>query len=64
MNKALYPSGWILYCPECRDYVKQSDPQNFSGRKSVLIDDQPCEKCSKLREEEIQEAQQLLGRLG
>jgi hypothetical protein len=64
MNKALYPSGWILYCGECNSYISQSDPQDFSGGKTVVIDTEPCEKCSKLREEEIQEAQQLLGRLG
>jgi hypothetical protein len=63
----LFRSGWILYCPSCKNYIKQSDPQNFSGRKSVIIDDEPCEACKKKqqeREEEIKEAQQIMGRLG
>jgi hypothetical protein len=58
-----YKNGWILFCPECRDFVRQSDPQDFSGRKQVIIDDLPCEKCTKKREEEIQEAQTLMGRI-
>jgi hypothetical protein len=58
-----YKNGWILFCPECRDFVRQSDPQDFSGRKQVIIDDLPCEKCTKKREEEIQEAQILMGRI-
>lgn len=53
-----------MYCPECSDYIKQSDPQNFSGRKSVVIDDTPCEKCTTKRNEEVNEAQQIMGRLG
>jgi hypothetical protein len=60
----LYPQGWILYCPACLDYIKQSDPQNFSGRKSVVLDGEPCAKCIKGRDDEIQEAQAVLGRLG
>ena len=60
----LYPNGFILYCPECTDYIKQSDPQDFSGRKSVVIDDEPCAKCTKGRDDEIQEAQAVLGRIG
>ena len=59
-----YTNGWILYCPECREYIKQSDPQNDSRRKSVIIDDLPCEKCIKQREEEVLEAQAIMGRLG
>jgi len=58
-----YKNGWILFCPECRDFMRQSDPQDFSGRKQVIIDDQPCEKCAKKREEEIKEAQALMGRI-
>ena len=61
---SFYKNGWILYCPECRDYMRQSDPQDFSGRKQVIIDDAPCEKCTKQREEEIKEAQVIMGRLG
>src|ERR1017187_6575690 len=41
----LYKNGWILYCPECQGYLRQSDPQDFSGRKQVVIDDEPCDKC-------------------
>ena len=62
--KKFYPEGWIRYCPECMDYVSQSDPQNFSGRKSVIIDDEPCKKCQDTHEQEVREAQALLGRLG
>jgi len=58
-----YKNGWILFCPECRDFMRQSDPQDFSGRKQVIIDDEPCEKCTKKREEEIKEAQTLMGRI-
>ena len=61
---ALYKNGWILYCPECSDYMRQSDPQNFSGRKSVVIDDAPCEKCAAYHEEEVRQAQDMMGRLG
>ena len=57
MNDRLYPEGWIAYCPECDEYVAQSDPQNNSARKTVIIDDTPCIKC-------ITAAQQLMGRLG
>ena len=60
----LYPEGWMLYCGTCWEYMKQSDPQNDSRRKSVVIDDEPCVACTKKREEEIQEAQQIMGRLG
>jgi hypothetical protein len=30
----------------------------------VVIDDLPCEKCTKQREEEVLEAQQIMGRMG
>jgi hypothetical protein len=60
----LYPEGWLLYCPDCYEYIKQSDPQNDSRRKSVVIDDTPCKACTEKREAEIQEAQQIMGRLG
>lgn len=60
----LYPAGWILYCPECSEYVEQSEPKNTTRGKSVVIDDAPCEKCTKKREEDINEAQSLMGRLG
>lgn len=63
----LYSNGWLLYCPECREYIKQSDPQNFSGKKSVIIDDEPCDACKvkqKMREEEVKEAQGIMGRIG
>lgn len=59
-----YPEGWMLYCPDCDGYISQSDPQNNSRRKSVIIDDESCEKCTKQREEEIKEAQGIMGRLG
>ena len=62
--KKIYPAGWILYCPECSDYIDQSEPKDTTRGKSVVIDDEPCEKCNKTREEEINEAQQLMGRLG
>lgn len=54
----------MLFCPDCSDYISQSDPQNDSRRKSVVIDDLPCEKCTKQREEEVLEAQQIMGRMG
>lgn len=56
--------GFILYCPECSDYIRQSDPQDFSGGKSVVIDDEPCAKCVEKNKVEIEEAQQIMGRLG
>ena len=59
-----YKNGWILYCPECNEFIKQSDPQNSSLYKQVIIDREPCEKCTKAREAEEQEAQQIMGRLG
>ena len=58
LNK-FYKNGWIMYCPNCDGYVKQSDPQDFSGHKQVVIDDEPCTKCN----EEVKEAQAIMGRL-
>jgi hypothetical protein len=63
LNK-FYNGKWILYCPECSDYIKQSDPQDFSGRKQVVIDDLPCETCEETHKDDINEAQALMGRLG
>ncbi len=67
----LYPEGWLRYCPRCREYIDQSNPQNDSHRKTVIIDDEPCSKCTEQtkvgdvqNEEEIKEAQAVLGRLG
>jgi len=57
-------SGWIKYCGECNAYISQSDPQDFSGGKTVVVDTEPCEKCTKQREEEVLEAQATMGRLG
>lgn len=62
--KKLYPAGWILYCPECSEYLEQSDPQNNTRGKSVVIDDQSCAACEKKRAAEVQEAQAIMGRLG
>jgi hypothetical protein len=44
--------------------MKQSDPQNYSGKKQVIVDDVPCDKCFAYHEEEVNEAQALMGRLG
>lgn len=62
--KKLYPAGWLLYCPECSEYIDQSEPKDTTREKSVVIDDQPCPTCENKRAEEIIEAQRLLGRLG
>ena len=62
--KKLYPEGWLRYCPDCNGYIDQSDPQNDSRRKTFIIDDEPCSKCTKQREEEVLEAQEIMGRLG
>ena len=62
--KKIYPEGWVLYCPECTEYVCQSDPQDDSRRKSVIIDDEPCAKCKAKTEQEVLEAQAIMGRLG
>jgi hypothetical protein len=61
---SFYKNGYILYCPVCREYIRQTDPQNFSLWKQVIIDDVPCETCTKKNEEEIKEAQEVMGRLG
>jgi len=62
--KKLYPEGWILYCPDCGDYVSQSDPQDTTRGKSVVIDDEPCPDCKETRAQEVIEAQSIMGRLG
>jgi hypothetical protein len=53
--------GYILYCSRGH-YIRQSDPQNFSGGKTVVIDNDfgECPECDK----EVKEAQALMGRLG
>lgn len=61
--KKLYPEGWLRYCPKCGQYIDQSDPQNDSRKKSVIIDDEPCSKC-KEHQQEVVEAQKIMGRLG
>jgi hypothetical protein len=62
----LYPEGWVLYCGTCNEYIKQSDPQDDSRRKTVVIDTDAaeCSACTSKREEEIKEAQAIMGRLG
>ena len=55
--------GWISYCGLCKSYISQSDPQNFSGGKSVVIEEE-CPDCIQKREEEVKEAQKIMGRLG
>ncbi len=62
--KKLYPEGWLLYCPDCSEYIGQSDPQDNSRGKSVVIDDEPCEKCKAKNAQEVLEAQSIMGRLG
>lgn len=62
--KKIYPAGWILYCPDCREYVEQSPPYDTTRGKVVVIDDLPCQKCKDKNREEVQEAQQIMGRLG
>lgn len=53
--------GYMLYCVRGH-FIKQSDPQNFSGGKTVVIDNEygECPECDR----DILEAQQLMGRLG
>jgi len=53
--------GYMLYCSRGH-FIKQSDPQNFSGGKTVIIDNEQgeCLECEK----EIKEAQEIMGRLG
>ena len=56
------PKGWVQYCT-CGEYMKQSDPQGYSLRKTVVVfDNEFCPAC--IREQEIIEAQLILGRLG
>ena len=54
-------TGYILYCTRGH-YIKQSDPQDFSGGKPVVIVNEygECPEC----EQEICEAQAICGRLG
>ena len=54
--------GFIEFC-DCGRYLRQSDPQNFSGGKTVIVTPGECEEC-KTRAQEIVEAQALMGRLG
>jgi len=53
--------GYMLYCSRGH-FIKQSDPQDFSGGKTVIIDNEfgECPEC----DQEVKEAQSLLGRLG
>jgi hypothetical protein len=62
--KKLFPGGWMLYCPDCSEYISQSDPQDDSRRKTVIIDDEPCAQCKAKTAQEILEAQQIMGRIG
>ena len=62
--KKLFPGGWMLYCPDCSEYISQSDPQDDSRRKTVIIDDEPCAQCKAKTAQEILEAQEIMGRLG
>ena len=55
--------GWLLYCGTCNAYIKQSDPQDFSIGKQVIIESEGCENC-KTHAQEVLEAQSLMGRLG
>ena len=57
----LYPEGYLLYCTRGH-FVKQSDPQNSSRGKTVVIDNDfgECPECDK----EVLKAQQIMGRLG
>ena len=53
----LYPEGWLRYCPRCGEYIDQSDPQNDSRRKTVIIDDEPCIKCTEQTKVEVEDAE-------
>ena len=55
--------GWILNCGTCNSYIKQSDPQDFSGGKQVVIESEGCENCEN-RKADILDAQRIMGRLG
>jgi hypothetical protein len=54
--------GFIEYC-DCGKYLRQSDPQDFSGGKTIVVTPDECDEC-KVRAQEILEAQQIMGRLG
>ena len=49
--------GFIEYC-DCGAYLCQSDPQDFSGGKAIVVSPEECEECK------VKAAQQILGRLG
>lgn len=57
----LYPEGFLLYCSRGH-FIKQSDPQNSSRGKTVVIDNEfgECPEC----DEDVQSAQKCMGRLG
>ena len=57
----LYPEGYLMYC-SMGHFIKQSDPQNSSRGKTVIIDNEygECSECDK----EVDDAQALMGRLG
>ena len=57
----LYPEGFMLYCSRGH-FIKQSNPQNSSRGKTVVIDEVTgeCPECDK----EVLEAQAIMGRLG
>ena len=61
LNKLSKGEGWILYCSRGH-FIKQSDPQSFSGGKTVIIDNSfgECSEC----DQEVKEAQEIMGRLG
>jgi hypothetical protein len=61
LEKLAKAEGYMLYCIRGH-FIKQSDPQNFSGGKTVVIDNDfgECPEC----DQEVKEAQSLLGRLG
>ena len=54
--------GFIEYC-DCGRYLRQSDPQDFSGGKNIIVTPSECEPCKK-NIQEAMEAQQIMGRLG
>ena len=52
---------FMVYC-ERGHYIKQTGPQDFSGGKTIVIDNVlgECPECEK----EVAEAQAIMGRLG
>ena len=54
-------TGYMLYCSRGH-FIKQSDPQGFSGGKAVVIDNDfgECPECDR----EVLEAQAIMGRMG